>query len=167
MSDTQNKAFDGLKTVGLIVLGLVWYFFFSDGCGGSSSGGSIFSQECTFCSGSGKERCSTCSGTGHTNCTWCSGQGKQNCTDCSGSGKKNAYFPQQMENGHQYATYQGQTEYVWVWGNHYADFPCKKCSKSGKIECSNLSCEGGKIKCTWCNGEGEKSCTYCNGTGKD
>jgi hypothetical protein len=98
------------------------------------------------------QKCTNCNGTGKVDCSGCYGAGKKDCSDCNSTGKINAYFVETKENGYQYATYRGQTEYVWVWANHYADFPCKRCDKTGKIDCIN------------CYGARKKTCAVCHGT---
>jgi hypothetical protein len=96
-------------------------------------------------------KCITCFGTGEANCTYCYGQGKQTCNECSGSGKNNRYdYGYNSSKG-------GQYDY------HYDLFPCKKCSQTGKIECSNYSCVEGKIKCTSCNATGEEESGFFSG----
>ncbi len=88
---------------------------------------------CSDCEGLGTQLCASCSGTGEETCTWCSGQSRKSCQKCNGMGKISAYFPMEMENGYRYATYDGQTEYVWIWGSHYADFPCRRKNKMSRL----------------------------------
>lgn len=48
-------------------------------------------------------------------------------------GQKNAYFPNEVPNGHQFHSLSGQSEYVIIYSDHYADFPCKVSNRSGRI----------------------------------
>jgi hypothetical protein len=168
-STSPNKSSDTLTTVFVIICGLVYYIFFYDGCGGSSSngGGILPAKDCTFCDGTGKDKCTSCYGEGKTNCSYCSGQGKKNCSECNGMGRKNRYVGNQYKDGYQLINIPGfHYGYVQVIGGS-VNITCQKCNSSGKIDCSNISCEDGKVKCTWCNGEGKRTCSYCSGTGKD
>jgi len=174
MSGTSpNKSSDTLATVFVIICGLVYYFFFYDGCGGSSTGGgggggvNIFEKkDCTFCEGKGKEDCSTCSGSGKVNCSWCIGQGKKNCMQCNGMGRKSQHVGHLYKDGYQLINVPGLFNgYAQVIGGS-VNVPCQKCNSTGKEKCSNISCENGKVQCTYCYGEGENKCTYCSGTGK-
>ena len=130
------------------------------------TGCNLLKSKCDACDGSGRISCISCNGMGTKDDTWCNGTGKRNCTDCNGMGKTNVFFPQQMNNGYQLATYMGQTEYVFVYGNHYADFPCQKCGKSGKVKCSSTSCVDGKQDCSFCYATGKTDCIVCGGTGE-
>lgn len=122
---------------------------------------------CITCSGTGKSNCMTCSGTGKTNCTWCLGQGQKTCGTCNGSTKENRYdYGYNYSNGGKYEYYFGQ-------------HPCKTCNQTGrvkctnfscqygKVDCSTISCNNGKIDCSYCNHTGKQKCTMCNGTGEN
>jgi hypothetical protein len=116
----------------LIILLIIGYIFFGDGCGGNSSA-SFLKKECSYCSATGKRDCSRCYG-----------DGKERCSTCSGVGTQHRYdYGYDNSNGGKYHYYYGQ-------------FPCKKCSQTGKVDCSNYSCEYGKEKCSYCNGDGYK-----------
>lgn len=133
---------------------VIIYFVFGGGCG-EDSGNSLFDtkEKCTFCYGEGERDCSTCYGKGKKDCFWCNGQGKKLCTTCGGGGKHYRYdYGYDQNNGGKYHYY-------------YAQFPCNNCSQTGRVNCTNYSCEYGEEDCNYCDGEGKKKCIYCEGEG--
>lgn len=111
-------------------------------------------KKCDSCTGTGKVPCVTCSGTGKNKCTWCDIEGKKSCSSCFGS--KNEY---RYDYGYDYS--QGGKYHYYL-----GYFPCQKCNQTGKVKCTNISCDKGKVDCTWCFGSGEKRCLVCSGTGE-
>ncbi|MCH5344029.1 MAG: zinc ribbon domain-containing protein [Acetatifactor sp.] len=106
--------------------------------GGSSGSGGSGGLTCATCGGGGKITCNYCHGSRYTQCTRCSGKGKVLCSTCNGAGG------------------------YWSNGTYRS---CTACT-GGYKTCTAYGCNGGRVNCTHCHGNGVITCTTCNGRGK-
>jgi len=130
----------------------------------------FFKSKCESCNGTGQTTCLICSGTSEVNCGWCFGQGKKNCPSCNRMTSKyqNIYVGNLYKDGYQLINISGYSGYAQVIGGIInVNTQCQECNRTGKVKCSNVSCDDGKIKCINYSCEnGNVNCIPCNGKDK-